>query len=153
MKSKNVERIFLLALIALGCILFYGSSTVRVSFKEPITAKLYGQALSSILIIVSIIRLAMLSLTKTDNDRKINILNVKLVLLSSLFMIMYTFGISSLGYFVTTYIYMLAMIIILTDDRSKKALIKNAFGTLVFTVVLYFIFDAFNVFLPNAWLI
>jgi hypothetical protein len=152
MKFKTAETFFLAIVILFGAVIFYGSTIVRIAFDEPITPRTYGQILTGILIVVSVIRIILLQSSKSNEDKKVTITKWNLLKLAMLAMLLYSVGISSVGYFVTTFVYLLFMILILTDDRSKKAIIKYVVGTIGFVVLLWAVFDVFNIFLPNSWL-
>jgi hypothetical protein len=155
MKYKTGEKLFLLAIILIGVILFYGSSIVRVVFAEPITAKLYGQVISGIMIALCIARFIKLQLPspKSSPDKKLTIPNFNIIVTQAFLMALYTLGITKLGYFVTTFFYLFIMIALLSDNKTIKSRVTYAIGSAVFTVVLYYIFKAFNIFLPNTLLI
>lgn len=155
MKFKTAETCFLAMVILFSAVIFYGSSIVRIAFDEPITPKTYGQILSGALIVICIIRIILLQSSKSisNKDKKVTVTKWNLLRLAMLSILLYSFGISSVGYFVTTFVYLVFMILILTDNRSKKAIFKYVIGSFLFVVLLWAVFDVFNIFLPNSWLI
>jgi len=153
MKFKTAEKIFLVLVMIVASILFYGSSIVRIAFREPVTPRLFGQTISGLLFVVCTIRLIKLFLLKdNEEDKRIIIPRINLVITQIALMVLYAICITKIGYFVTTFFYLFGMILLLRDNNSKKNIVLYGIGSLLFTIGLYFLFKTFNVFLPNAWL-
>lgn len=152
---KAAEKIFLLILIVIGGLLFWGSRGMNAIYEEPLTSELYGELLSGLLIVLCLVRLIMLQAKdhKPETKEKVVVKNIKMIIIQAILAILYTIGITTIGYFVMTFIYLLIMLILLTDvAKTKKMILKFTFGSAVFTVALYALFTVFKVFLPNSLL-
>jgi hypothetical protein len=152
---KTAEKIFLLVLIVIGSILFWGSKGMNAIYQEPLTSELYGELLSGLLIVLCFVKLIMLQIKDRKSEAKENVVvkNVRIIIIQAVLMILYTIGITTIGYFVTTFIYLLTMLMLLTDvAKTKKVIVRFAFGSAAFTVALYALFTVFKVFLPNSLL-
>ncbi|SFH03086.1 Tripartite tricarboxylate transporter TctB family protein [Desulfotomaculum arcticum] len=152
---KTAEKIFLIALIIIGVTLFWGSEGMNTIFQEPLTSEVYGELLSGLLIVLCLIKLIMLQIKKQDSETKedVAVNNMRIIIIQAVLMILYTIGITTIGYFVTTFIYLLIMLILLTDTaKTKTAIIKFTLGSAAFTAALYALFTVFNVFLPKSLL-
>lgn len=154
MSFKKVEVYFLLVLIVVGGVMFYMSTITKVTMPEPVTARAYGMVISGLFLLAVITRfLALVGKGGEDDGKKFSIGHPMLIVVSAIAIVLYTLGIIKVGYYVMTFLFMFGMVMILREKRSVKQWILTAVGCLIFTVALYFVFDAFNVYLPNAWLI
>lgn len=153
MKFKTGEKLLLIFIMLIAAILFYGSSIVKVAFDESITPKMFGRVISGLLFVICCIRLVKLFTTKDEKtEAKLVIPELKIIITQMILMVAYTIGLTTIGYYVTTFVYLFAMIVILTDNHTKKSIVTYGVGSFIFTAALYLVFTAFNVFLPNAWL-
>lgn len=155
MKKFSAETIYLLIFLAFGGVMFWQSSITKSTIEEPLTARVYGMIISALFLFAIITRLVKLIIDKNARSDNPTINHLSLILGASALMLLYTYGILKVGYFVVTAIYLTIMMVVLQDktERTKKTWLKALGISLAITVVLYFVFDAFNVFLPNAWLI
>lgn len=157
MKTKKIsaETIYLLLLLAFAGLMFQQSSITKSTIEEPLTARVYGMIISALFIVAVATRLVKLIFSKNCKGENPQIDHLGLILFAAVLMLLYTIGILKIGYYVVTVIYLSIMMIALQDKeaRTKKNCLLSFVGSLAFAVVLYIVFDAFNVFLPNAWLI
>ena len=104
--------------------------------------------ISRLIILITAVR-------KENTTDKLEIKHPALIFLSILGILLYTFGIIKIGYYVTTFVFTSVMVMALREkeNRTLKAAIFTIVGCLLFTLALYFVFTQFKVYLPNAWLI
>lgn len=152
---RKAELVFNIFLIAIGGVLFYQSAITEATIEEPMTAAMYGMIISALFLIILLIRFFKLVANKqSEDEEEIAINHFPLIMFSAIFALAYTIGIVKIGYYVSTLFFTTIMIMVLREkERTAKNWIITVIGCLVFTVVLYFLFKAFNVYLPNAWLI
>ena len=156
MSLRKAESYFLIFLLVVAGVFIYTSSITKVTIKEPVTARAYGLVISSLFLLTVLTRFISIN-TKAYKDKDksgtFKIDHPRIVLISTIAMIVYTLGIIWVGYYVMTFLYTFGMMMLLREDRTTKAWIVTAIGCLIFTVALYWVFTMFNVYLPNAWLI
>lgn len=153
---RKAELIFDLFLIAVGGVLFYQSAITKATIEEPVTAAMYGMVISALFLISLVLRLFKVGASKDSEAQKdIVIHHFPLISFSAVFVLAYTVGIVKIGYYISTLVFTIIMIMVLREkeERTVKSWITTAVGCLAFTVALYFLFKAFKVYLPNAWLI
>lgn len=153
---RKAELVFDIFLIAIGGILFYQSAITKATIEEPVTAAMYGMVISALFLIALLMRFFKLAANKQSGDGKNVVINhFPLIMFSTVFALAYTIGIVKIGYYVSTLVFTSIMIMVLREkeERTAKSWIVTIFGCLIFTVALYFLFKAFKVYLPNAWLI
>lgn len=153
---RKSEIVFNIFLIAIGALLFYQSAITKATIEEPLTAAVYGMIISGLFLVALVTRCAKLIMTKAaDKKQELIITRPKLVLFCTAFTVLYTFCIIEVGYYVSTMVFTTLTIMVLRDkeERTAKAWVITTAGCLAFTIFLYFIFQAFKVYLPNALLI
>ena len=152
---RKGENFFLVAAILLGLFVLLGSYNVEAYVDEPLTPAIYATIVSGLLIGCSAVRL-IINLRKIKaaagkmTAKEVTMGNAKIVVLQGVMMLLYVIGMSTLGFFTTTFLYFLISLVVLSATKEKKAIIQYTIATLAFTVCLYFILDAFNIFLPNT---
>ena len=153
---RKSELVFDVFLIALGGVLFWQSAITKATVEEPLTAAMYGMAISGLFLVMMLARFfKMVASKQAEDDSKFVINHFALIVFAAAFALAYTIGIVKVGYYVTTLIFTTVMIMILREkeERTAKTWIITVTGCLLFTVALYFLFKTFKVYLPNAWLI
>lgn len=153
---RKSELVFDVFLIALGGLLFYQSAITKATVEEPVTAAMYGMVISALFLIALLVRFFKLAAAKKTEDEKDIVINhFPLIMFSTVFALAYTLGIVKIGYYVSTLVFTTIMIMVLREkeERTAKSWIVTIIGCLIFTIALYFLFKAFKVYLPNAWLI
>lgn len=156
MALKKIESYFLVFLFVVAGVFFYMSAITRTTYPEPLTARVYGMIISGLFLLAvatRFIKIQSKSSKDAKSEEKFTIGHPMIILISTIAMIVYTVGIIYIGYYTMTFLYTFGMIMMLREDRPVKAWIVSALGCLVFTLILYWIFNMFNVYLPNAWLI
>lgn len=152
----RAELVFDIFLTAVGGTLFYQSAITKATIDEPVTAAMYGMAISALFLAVLLMRFfKLIAGRKQEDENSIVINHFPLIVFSAIFALAYTIGIIKIGYYVSTLVFTTVMITVLREkeERTAKNGIITAIGCLLFTVGLYFLFKAFKVYLPNAWLI
>ena len=152
---RKGENFFLIAAILLGLFVLLGSYNVEAYVDEPLTPSVYAVAISGLLIGCSLVRLIsnLVKMKAVEGDagtKEVTLKNPKIILSQAVMLLLYAVGMSTLGFFTSTFIYFTLSLCILCLTKDKKVMIKNIVGGLLFTVCLYFILDAFNIFLPNT---
>ena len=154
MTVKKGETIFFAVLTAIGMAIFYGAMQTKSFIEEPVTASKYGMVVSGLMVLVSLIRIIYNLVTmKNDGTKKVSVEYPKLVIIMGILMIIYSFGITKIGYFTSTFILSWIALIMLSGQKTKKDLVKYAVFSVVFCVFLYFMFQLMGVYLPNTPLI
>lgn len=160
------ENIFLALLFAIGIAIFYGNTGLRTAMVEPLSPGGYGQGVSGLLCILCLARFLWNNFRGTafaprsESARTADVVEhsfmIKekpLIACQALLMIFYAYGITTVGYFTSTYIYSIISILLLTDQRTWKAIAVYAVGLVGFCYLLYLCFDVFQVMMPNTPLI
>ena len=152
---RKTELVFDVFLFALGALLFQQSAVAKVTVEEPLNASVYGMIISGLFLVALLVRFIKLLKDKQAGEEQTVVRHAPLILFAAVFALVYTICIIKVGYYVSTLVYTTVMITILREkeERTAKNLILTVVGCLAFTVVLYFIFKTFKVYLPNAWLI
>jgi len=154
MTVKKGETIFFSILAAIGIAVFFGAMQTQAFIEEPVTASLYGMVVSGLLVAVCLIRIAQNIMTmKKDAGAKISITYPKLVIIMGVLMIVYSFGITKIGYFTSTFVLSWISLIMLSGQKTKKDIIKYAVFAVVFCLFLFVMFQVMGVYLPNTPLI
>ena len=86
-------------------------------------------------------------------SRAIKISYPKLLIGMTASILLYSFGITKVGYFTSTFLFLLAMLLMLSEERKPKDIGKFAAFSLVFNVALYYLFQVMSVYMPNTPLI
>jgi len=154
MTVKKGETIFFSILAAIGIAVFVGAMQTQAFIEEPVTASLYGMVVSGLLIAVCLIRIVQNIMTmKKDAGKKISLTYPVLVAVMGVLMIVYSFGITKIGYFTSTFILSWISLIMLSGQKTKKDIIKYAVFAVVFCLFLFVMFQIMGVYLPNTPLI
>lgn len=154
MTVKKGETIFFSILAAIGIAVFFGAMQTQAFIEEPVTASLYGMVVSGLLVAVCLIRIVQNIMTmKKDAGAKISITYPKLVIIMGVLMIVYSFGITKIGYFTSTFVLSWISLIMLSGQKTKKDIIKYAVFAVVFCLFLFVMFQVMGVYLPNTPLI
>lgn len=155
------ENIFICVLFAIGVTLFYGNSGLRAAMVEPLTPGTYGQIITATFCITCILRLLWINvidpvfIAKKRNAEEAVKISFKikepfLIVLQMVLMILYALGITRIGYFITTFFYILITMITLTDKRNKKTVVIYAVCSLCFCLFLQWAFGVFYIMMPNT---
>lgn len=154
MTIKKGETIFFSILAAIGAAIFVGAMQTKSFIEEPVSASKYGMVVSGLLILVSLIRIIQnITAMKKDAGKKVTVSYLKLVLIMGVLMIVYSFGITKIGYFTSTFVLSWISLVILSGQKQKKDIIKYAVFAVVFCLFLYLMFQLMGVYLPNTPLI
>ena len=154
MTMKKGETIFFAVLTAIGMAIFYGAMQTSSFIEEPVTASKYGMVVSGLLIIVGLIRIIYnIATMKKDAGKKIVVEYPKLVLIMGILMIVYSFGITKIGYFTSTFVLSWISLVMLSGNKAKKDIGKYALFSVVFCGFLYAMFQIMGVYMPNTPLI
>lgn len=154
MTIKKGETIFFSILAAIGAAIFVGAMQTKSFIEEPVSASKYGMVVSGLLILVSLIRIIQnIAAMKKDAGKKVTVSYLKLVLIMGVLMIVYSFGITKIGYFTSTFVLTWISLVILSGQKQKKDIIKYAVFAVVFCLFLYLMFQLMGVYLPNTPLI
>ena len=154
MTVKKGETIFFAVLTAIGMAIFYGAMQTKSFIEEPVTASKYGMVVSGLMVLVSLCRIIYNIVTmKNDGTKKVSVEYPKLVIIMGILMIVYSFGITKIGYFTSTFVLTWISLLMLSGQKTKKDLVKYAVFSVVFCVFLYFMFQLMGVYLPNTPLI
>lgn len=156
-RNKIAEPVLLLVLTAFGGLIFWQSSLTKITVEEPVTARMYGMIISGLFLASTISRLVVVLFSRKNSIEGSKMIVVKeplLILIACVVMFMYTFGIINLGYYVSTFVYVVFMIMLLRgkEGRSLKTLLFTALGSAAFCGIIYIVFKTFKVYLPNALL-
>ena len=154
MTIKKGETIFFSVLTAIGAAIFAGAMQTKSFIEEPVTAGKYGMVVSGLLILVCLIRIAQNIMTmKKDAGKKITVSYPVLVLVMGALMIVYSFGITKIGYFTSTFILSWISLTMLSGQKTKKDIVKFAIFSVIFCLFLFLMFKVMSVYLPNTPLI
>lgn len=154
MTIKKGETIFFSILAAIGAAIFVGAMQTQSFIEEPVSASKYGMVVSGLLIIVSLIRIIQnIATMKKDAGKKVTVSYPKLVVIMGVLMIVYSFGITKIGYFTSTFVLTWISLVMLSGQKQKKDIIRYAVFAVVFCLFLYLMFQLMGVYLPNTPLI
>lgn len=152
MTKRKAEIVFLLLLLVVSIAVFAGSLNVRIFTSEPLTARTYGCAVSVLLaatVLVQLLKDAK-ALRAGQQDAAITIKEPVRVGLAVAATVAYCFGISSVGFYSTTYVFTVAMLVLLTDRRDPAHIAGYLVGGVAFCVFLYWLFQMMQVYLPHT---
>ena len=154
MTIKKGETIFFSVLAIIGAAVFVGAMQTQSFIDEPVTASKYGMVVSGLLIAVCLIRIAQNVLTmKKDAGAMISVTYPALVAIMGVLMIVYSFGITKIGYFTSTFVLSWIALVMLSGQKQKKDIVKYAVFSVVFCLFLFAMFQIMGVYLPNTPLI
>ncbi len=83
-------------------------------------------------------------------DRPLVIGYPLIVLSQAVMTILFVVGMTTLGFFITTFFYLFLSICLLAKVRRLKSILVYIAGSGAFCMALYFIFNVFHIFLPKA---
>ena len=161
---RKGENVFLVMAICLGLFVLFGSYNVKPYVKEPLTPAVYATAITGLLIFCSTARIIS-NLIKMRKDaesgepvkmKEITVENPKILIFQGVAMVLFGFGMSKVGFYTSTFLYLAISLCVLSLDRSsgwkRKLMVygKYALGSLVFTCCLSQVMKIFNIFLPNT---
>jgi hypothetical protein len=151
---KKFENTFLCLLIAFSGTMYIACSQAPSYLEEPITAANYGSFVSVLCGAACVFRLIFNLFMQTKITNNVFVIReLKLVVAQIILTIFYTLGITNIGYFTTTFLYLNVSLIILSGRKTPKYIVMFLAFTLLFCVGLYGAFKVFQVFLPNSPLI
>lgn len=152
---RKYENIFLLCLLAVAGLVFAGSMNVKSFLPEPVTAASYGMLVSGLFALSCVWKLVLniREVSAGKESRAIRISYPKLLIGMTASILLYSFGITKVGYFTSTFLFLLAMLLMLSEERKPKDIGKFAAFSLVFNVALYYLFQVMSVYMPNTPLI
>ena len=152
---RKYENIFLLCLLAVAGLVFAGSMNVKSFLPEPVTAASYGMLVSGLFALSCVWKLVLnireVSAGKESRAIKISYPNLLIGMTASI--LLYSFGFTKVGYFTSTFLFLLAMLLMLSEERKPKDIGNFAAFSLVFNVALYYLFQVMSVYMPNTPLI
>lgn len=153
---KKYENIFLLGLICICTAIGLASRSAPSFGHETITAGQYGLVMGLLAAVVCAGKIAANIIFKEGTynyGEKSEIKGQKLIAIQAVMMFLYAWGIIKVGYFTVTFVYLMVSLVILSDSKGWKNILKYFVFTTCFTVGLNFVFKIFNVFLPKTPLI
>ena len=155
MSKRTGENIFLVLFLVVAIAIFYGSATMKIYGTEPFNGSHYGQLISGLLILTVAVRICSNFIKKPQEKeaKKVAIGNPVGLLIVFAISVIYCFGITKIGYFTSTFVFVFVMITTLADNRTFKRVLIYCLGSLAFCVLLYFMFDLMQVYMPVTPLI
>ena len=152
---RKYENLFFLVLAVIGAAIFTGSRNITALIQEPVTASSYGMLVSGAFTLTCIIRIIqnVIAAKNGKEDGKLVIAYPVIIIGMCVMIFVYAFGITAIGYFTSTFVFMWAMLVLLGGTKELKAIVKYGAFSIVFCVVLYFMFKVMSVYLPNTPLI
>jgi len=152
MTKRKAEIVFLLLLLVVSIAVFVGSLDVRIFTSEPLTARTYGCAVSVLLAATVFIQLFRdtRDLRAGKEDAAITIKEPVRVAVALAATVAYCFGISSIGFYGTTYAFTVVMLVLLTDRRDPAHIVGYLAGGVAFCMFLYWLFQMMQVYLPHT---
>lgn len=155
MTLRKYENLFFLVLAAVGAAVFVGSRNIATLIEEPVTASSYGMLVSGIFTLACFIRIIqnVLAAKKGQDGGKLVIAYPKIIIGMCVMIFVYAFGITAIGYFTSTFVFMWVMLVLLGGSKEVKTIVKYGAFSVVFCVALYFMFKVMSVYLPNTPLI
>ncbi len=158
MKISNL--LIILFLLGFGLFIWYGTANLTSFSFEPMGPTLYPRVLSVIIFVSALyLLLAELRAWHTNcsfqsgpfksifNWNKLNWRSIGFLILFFL----YCASVITIGYFVSTWIFLFTSMLFITQQRREKFLIIIIISTVII-VVMYFVFDIFKIYLPEALL-
>ena len=130
-KINNLASLIFILLISI--MLAYAS----FSGKQP-EAYLFPKIITSVMIILSSLSLAVYFLEKTKKIAKINISKLSIYLIS---LILFVFFGETLGFYFLSLMLFLTVCYYYSEDKSFKKIIINGLVTLLFMLFIYFLFS------------
>ena len=162
---KKGENCFLVFLFLVGAFLFARCYNVPIFLREAVSPGLYARTVCGMLIFGCALKLTLNFIqfkrdkTKGSKNKNeaISIPHPKLIIFQASAMILYVFGMVRIGFFITTFCYVLISLIVFsaglrTSAKKRRLLTGYVLGSAGFTAVLYFLFNMLNIFLPRAML-
>lgn len=152
MTKRKTEIVFLLLLLVVSIAVFAGSLNVRIFTNEPLTARTYGCAVSVLLAATVFIQLFKdtRDLRVGEEDAAITIKEPVRVGIAVAATVAYCLGISSIGFYSTTYVFTVVMLVLLTDKRDPAHVVGYLVGGIVFCLFLFWLFQMMQVYLPHT---
>ena len=152
----KLENVFFLLVFLSGVAIFYGSSTVSDFFSSTtLTAKTYGMIVSGCLTVASGAKLLLnlAGAVKKEKQEMISFAEVPRMVICAVAMVVYCYGISNIGYFTCTTLFCILMLITLSGKRNPKAITLFAVCSILFNILLFYLFQVMKVFMPSTPLI
>ncbi|WP_067726517.1 tripartite tricarboxylate transporter TctB family protein [Oceanobacillus damuensis] len=141
MNSKIANSITLIFIMIFGLVYWNSAGKLKGSHDDTTLSAAYFPKLLVIVLII----LCLISLIQTirGNSEKINIENLKLIGLTTLFIIIFIASWGYFGYFyINTFLFVFILITMYRlPNKKAKLLIKNAVTSLFITVIIYGVFD------------
>jgi hypothetical protein len=141
MNSKKASLIALALIMILGFV--YLKYAIDMGYGDTSTP---GAGFFPILLVCLLMILCIVSLVQTamrTDDKKIDLPNIKLILITVLISFLFILSWVGFGYFyISLFAYLLAlMTVYYFDEMNKKRFGKNVIITLMITVLLFVVFD------------
>lgn len=153
---RKIENVFFALVFIVGILIFYGSSQVSDFLSSTtLTARVYGMFISGALMLVSAIRLILNIASAVQHKETPNVSFIELprMLISAVTMIVYCYGISNIGYFTSTTLFCFIMLVLLSWKITFRSIAIFLVSSILFNVLLYYLFILMKVLMPNTPLI
>ena len=145
----KLENVFFLLVFLSGVAIFYGSSTVSDFLSSTtLTAKTYGMIASGAKLLLNLA-----GAVKKEKQEMISFAEVPRMVICAVAMVVYCYGISNIGYFTCTTLFCILMLITLSGKRNPKAITLFAVCSILFNILLFYLFQVMKVFMPSTPLI
>jgi putative tricarboxylic transport membrane protein len=157
MRIQTGETLFITGIMILGALMFYLTFDLPPSWYQPLGAAVYARVIVSVLEILCLVVViqgfgktkgkkdARSAMPETDKTRPP-------MLASGLMVLAYGLAVTFIGYFVSSFIFMILFIFVLSA-RSFKVIPKAvAVGLVVMTTLYIFLKYFLNLYFPETWL-
>ncbi|WP_099157017.1 tripartite tricarboxylate transporter TctB family protein [Virgibacillus ndiopensis] len=154
-KNDFLPFLFPLLLILFSILLIIGSvysPNIFGSNGQVIGSKEYSIGLSIILILVSISQMINIKKSTIIVKEKMGAEAKKKITQTTIAIFFFVIGFSYVGFYTTSIIIVFIMGMIMNNWNKKKITSSITFS-IALAIVLYFLFDLINIYLPNTWLI
>lgn len=150
MNKKNIA--IGIGSVAFGAFFFISAFSIKQSASSSASASLFPKVISGLMMLMGLLLLLReyMDARKGKSDSSpIELRNGKVVLTFCGAMILYAFMLNVLGFIICTFAYLTSMVILLNKERSRRNIIISVVFGVVFTALLYVMFDQFfNATLP-----
>lgn len=151
---RKLENLFFILAFALGAAIFYGSSQVSSFLSSTaLSARTYGMIVSGALALAAgakLLHSVLGAARRSTSGRAVSFSQIRRLLICAGAMVLYCYGITNVGYFTSTTLFMFAMLAALAPKRGWKAVCAYLAGSAAFNVLLFYLFRAMKVFMPNT---
>lgn len=150
---RKLENVFFLLAFVIGAAVFCGSAHVSSFLSSTtLTAKAYGMIVSGGLVVVCAAELVRNFMRAKERvpDQRVGFSQLARMAACAATMIFYCWGITQIGYFTSTTIFLFAMLVTLASRRSWKAVGVYLVSSVAFNILLFYLFRVMKVFMPNT---